>query len=92
MKTRKRARLEVDAGSKGMKRRRLSPETSNVRRETSSTAKIWFSQDIFGNVRGLDQLSDAVDDSDGAEKDEDGAERIDLAESVQDVSSIITFT
>jgi len=89
MKTGKRVRLEVDAGQKGMKRQRLSPETSNVRRETSSTAKIWFSQDIFGNVRGLDQLSD---DSDGAEKDEDSAGRIDLAESVQDVSPITTFT
>lgn len=91
MKTRKRARLEVDAGPKGMKRQRLSPETSNVRRETS-TAKIWFSQDIFGNVRGLDQLSDTGDDSDGAEKDEDSAGRSDLAESVKDVSSVTTFT
>lgn len=70
-RSRKRSRVERDFPSK-QKRRRISPDGSDAKGTTSAAAKLWFSQDVFGNVKGLDELdvsedeinvSDASDDT-----------------------------
>lgn len=68
-RTKKRTRFEKDTSST-QKRRRLSPDGSDVKATTSAAAKLWFSQDVFGNVRGLDQIDDSEDDVDGSKSDE----------------------
>lgn len=90
--SRKRVRLEIGGGPKEIKRQRLSLEASNVRRDRNGPTKIWFSQDIFENVVGLDQVSVTGDDSNDTGNYEDCAEGSDLAESVKNVRSVITFT
>jgi len=56
--TKKRTRFEENAVSM-QKRRRLSPTFSDVKTTTSAAAKLWFSQDMFGRVKGLHQLDDS---------------------------------
>jgi AdoMet-dependent rRNA methyltransferase SPB1 len=65
--TKKRTRFEGETTSK-QKRRRLSPNSSDFK-TTSAAAKLWFSQDVFGNMKGLEQLSDSADVSESVDED-----------------------
>ena len=60
----------MDLASK-QKRRRISPDGSDVKRTTSAAAELWFSQDVFGDVKGWDELDvseDEIDISDASEE------------------------
>jgi len=61
----KRTRFEENTISM-QKRRRLSLDSSDVKSTTSAAAKLWFSQDMFGKVKGLHQLDDSDDECHGS--------------------------
>lgn len=67
----KRSRTDKDSGPKDKKRQRLQAESSNVKPASSAAAKLWFAQDLFDGVQGLDKLSDESDDEVSADSDEE---------------------
>ncbi|KAJ3509411.1 hypothetical protein NLJ89_g5233 [Agrocybe chaxingu] len=81
-KAKKRVRSTKDLGPKKSKRRRQqsSSEPVDAVPASSAAATVWFSQDVFGGINGLDQLSDAEDSDVGMD-----AKSKQLSESDEDV-------
>ena len=79
----KRTRFEEDVVSK-QKRRRISPGLSSVETISSAAAKLWFSQDVFGKVKGLHPLEDSEDEDDISESVDTSKEDVSLPDAVYD--------
>lgn len=61
VKTGKRTRVDREFASQNTKRPRLTPKAGTPGSHTSTTAaaKVWFAQDVFSKVDGLDHISDS---------------------------------
>ncbi|CAA7266541.1 unnamed protein product [Cyclocybe aegerita] len=83
-KAKKRVQSLKDLGLKKSKRQRLQSPSDAVDAVPASNAaaKVWFSQDVFGGINGLDQLSEAEDSDDDMD-----AESEQLSESDEDVET-----
>ena len=80
-RTKKRTRFEEDVISK-QKRRRISPDLSNVETISSAAAKLWFSQDVFGKVKELHSLEDSEDEDDTSGSVDTSKEDVSLPDAV----------
>ena len=63
-----------EADPREKKRRRISEPSKDARSASSGATALWFSQDVFGKVQGLNQLDDSEEDSDKDNETEDGSD------------------
>lgn len=70
MTSKRRVHFSQEADPREKKRQKTSEPSKNTRSASSGAAALWFSQDVFGKVKGLDQLDDSEDDGDDNETEE----------------------
>jgi len=70
----RRVHFSQEADPREKKRRRISEPSKNTRPASSGATALWFSQDVFGKVKGLDQLDDSNDDSDKDNGNKEGSD------------------
>ncbi|KAH9486823.1 AdoMet-dependent rRNA methyltransferase SPB1 [Psilocybe cubensis] len=75
----KRSRSDADVAPKGTKRQRFAsqPGPPTASATTSAAAQLWFSQDVFAGVDGLDKLSDSEQSEPEEDEDEDESSKDD---------------